>query len=78
MRSTVVTTNGDSNNADTDNDNDKVAGGAEVVELAGIGGWSADETKQLCRRVNNLALPTLMDTMDGLEAAVASLDADPY
>ncbi|CAM9221697.1 unnamed protein product [Scytosiphon promiscuus] len=54
----------------------KVAGGAEVVALTGVGGWSAMETEQLCRRVNNLALSTLMDTMEGLEAAVASLEAN--
>lgn len=52
----------------------KVAGGAEVVTLTGVGGWSPNETEQMCRRVNDLALATLMDTMDRIEAAVTALD----
>ncbi|CAB1114644.1 unnamed protein product [Ectocarpus sp. CCAP 1310/34] len=52
----------------------KVVGGAEVVALTGVGGWSAHETKQLCRRVNDMALPTLMATMDVLEAEVEAME----
>lgn len=44
------------------------------MTLTGVGGWSASETEQLCERVNGLALATLMDTMDRLEAAVADLE----
>ncbi|CAN0032880.1 unnamed protein product, partial [Ectocarpus fasciculatus] len=54
----------------------KVVGGAEVVALTGVGGWSAHETKQLCRRVNDMALPTLMATMDGLEAEVEAMERE--
>lgn len=52
----------------------KVAGGAKVTAIAGVGGWSSSETDQLCRKINSLALPTLMETMDGLEEAVAALN----
>lgn len=44
------------------------------MALAGVGGWSASETEQLCTQVNRLALATLMDIMDRLEEAVAALE----
>lgn len=44
------------------------------MTLTGVGGWSASETEQLCERINGLALATLVDTMDRLEAAVADLE----
>lgn len=51
----------------------QVAGGAELVTLKGVGGWTMDETEELCTRINALALPTLMDVMDYLKEAVAEL-----
>lgn len=73
--------NNDNDDNDNDNNTDQVAGGAEVVAVTGIGGWTPMETELLCKRVNDLAMPTLMDTIDGLETAVASLEAEkdqPY
>ncbi|CAN0018008.1 unnamed protein product [Ascophyllum nodosum] len=52
----------------------KIAGGVEVITIAGVGGWSSSDTELLCRKVNSLALPTIMETMSGLEEAVAALD----
>lgn len=52
----------------------KVAGGAEVLALTGVGGWSAIETEAVCRRVNDLALATLMEAMDEIEAALVALE----
>lgn len=52
----------------------QVTGGAKVVALTGVGGWSASETQELCRRINGLSLATIMETMDRLEMAVAALD----
>lgn len=44
------------------------------MALTGVGGWSPSETEELCRRVNSLALATIMETMDRLEDEVAALD----
>lgn len=51
----------------------QVAGGAELVKLTGVGGWNGEETEEICRKVNHLALSTLADTMDALEAAMAAI-----
>ncbi|CAM9551307.1 unnamed protein product, partial [Laminaria digitata] len=52
----------------------RVAGGAEVLALTGVGGWSASETEAVCRRVNDLALATLMEAMDHIEEALVALE----
>lgn len=52
----------------------QVAGGAEVFALTGVGGWSASETEEVCQRVNDMALATLMEAMDQIEAAVVALE----
>lgn len=45
-----------------------------MVSLVGIGGWDAKETEQIRRRVNDMALPTLNEAVDGLEAAAEALE----
>eukprot|EP00903_Cladosiphon_okamuranus_P006363 g6232.t2 len=52
----------------------KVAGGAELVSLVGVGGWNAEETEQIRRRVNGMALPTLGEAVDALEAAAEAFE----
>ena len=42
--------------------------------MTGVGGWSAGETEAVCRRVNDLALATLMEAMDQIEAALDALE----
>lgn len=55
---------------------EQVAFGAEVIALAGVGGWPARDTEKLCRQVNDLKLPTLMDAMDQLERGVVVLSEE--
>eukprot|EP00752_Nemacystus_decipiens_P014285 g12705.t1 len=56
----------------------KVPGGAELVSLVGVGGWNAEETEQIRRRVNDMALPTLNEAVDGLEAAAEAFETGQH
>lgn len=57
---------------------EKVAGGAELVSLVGVGGWNAEETEQIRRRVNDMALSTLNEAVDGLEAVAEAFETGQH
>lgn len=48
------------------------------MSLVGVGGWDAEETEQIRRRVNDMAFPTLGEAVDGLEAAARALETCQY
>lgn len=48
------------------------------MSLVGVGGWNAEETEQIRRRVNDMALPTLNETVDGLEAAAEAFETGQH
>lgn len=49
-----------------------------MVSLVGVGGWNAEETEQIRRRVNDMALPTLSKAVDALEAAAEAFETGQH